>query len=92
MAAKKTSQAIHFISGSDEAAVKKAASELAAKMAPGADVFGLEIIDGGVDTVDAAIARTRETMTGSVESSLNVGMITTIRPRSAKDVVDIPPA
>jgi hypothetical protein len=31
-------------------------------------------------------------MTGSVESSLNVGMITTIRPRSAKDVVDIPPA
>jgi hypothetical protein len=31
-------------------------------------------------------------MTGSVESSLNVGMITTIRPRSAKDVVDIRPA
>ena len=62
MAAKKTSQAIYFISGSDEAAVKKAASELAAKLAPGADVFGLEIIDGGVDSVDAAIARTRETM------------------------------
>ncbi|NDG71294.1 MAG: hypothetical protein EBY32_08320 [Proteobacteria bacterium] len=62
MAAKKTSSAIHFISGSDDAAVKKAASELATKLAPGADAFGLEIIDGAVETVDASIARTRETM------------------------------
>jgi DNA polymerase-3 subunit delta len=42
--------------------VKKAASELAAKLAPGADAFGLEIIDGAVDTVDAAVSRTREAM------------------------------
>ncbi len=62
MAATKSSSAIHFISGSDDAAVKKAASELAAKLAPGADAFGLEIIDGAVETVDAAIARTREAM------------------------------
>lgn len=62
MAAKKTSSAIHFLSGSDDAAVKKAASELAARLAPGADAFGLEIIDGAVDTVDAAISRTREAM------------------------------
>ena len=62
MAAKKTSSAIHFISGSDDAAVKRAASELAAKLAPAADAFGLEIIDGAVETVDASIARTRETM------------------------------
>ena len=62
MVAKKSSSAIHFISGSDDSAVKKAASELAAKLAPGADAFGLEIIDGAVETVDAAIARTREAM------------------------------
>jgi DNA polymerase-3 subunit delta len=62
MAAKKTTSAIHFISGSDDAAVKKAASELAAKLAPGADAFGLEIIDGAVETVDASIARMRDTM------------------------------
>lgn len=62
MAAKKSSSAIHFISGSDDAAVKRAASELAATLAPGADAFGLEIIDGAVETVDASIARTRETM------------------------------
>ena len=62
MAAKKTSSAIHFISGSDDAAVKKAASALATKLAPGADAFGLEIIDGAVETVDVAIARTREAM------------------------------
>lgn len=62
MAVKKSSSAIHFISGSDDSAVKRAASELAAKLAPGADAFGLEIIDGAVDTVDAAVARTRETM------------------------------
>lgn len=62
MAANKTSSAIHFISGSDDAAVKKAASELAMKLAPGADAFGLEVIDGAVETVDAAISRTRESM------------------------------
>ena len=45
---------IHFISGSDEAAVKKAAAELAAKLAP-ADAMNLEVIDGRADTVDDAV-------------------------------------
>ena len=45
---------IYFITGSDESAVKKAAVALAAELAPGADAFGLETIDGAVDTVDAA--------------------------------------
>ncbi len=59
----KTSQApVYFVSGSDDAAVKKAASELAAKIAPGADAFGLEVIDGGVETVDASISRVSEAM------------------------------
>ena len=49
----KTSQ-IYFLTGSDEAAVKKAASALAQKLAPGADAFGLETIDGAVDNVDAS--------------------------------------
>ncbi len=62
MPAKKNSSAIHFITGSDEAAVKRAASELAAKLAPGADAFGLETIDGAVETVDAAISKTQETI------------------------------
>lgn len=60
MPAKKTASAIHFLTGSDEAGVKKAAVELAAKLAPGADAFGLETIDGAVDTVDAAVARINE--------------------------------
>ncbi|MEI6034719.1 MAG: hypothetical protein WCS65_10620 [Verrucomicrobiae bacterium] len=47
----------HFIAGSDEAAVKKAAVALAAHLAPGADAFGLETIDGAVDTVDLAVSR-----------------------------------
>ena len=45
---------IYFITGSDESAVKKAAVTLAAELAPGADAFGLDMIDGAVDTVDAA--------------------------------------
>ncbi len=51
----------HFITGSDEAAVKKAAVARAAELAPGADAFGLETIDGSVDTVDAAVAKINET-------------------------------
>lgn len=50
-----------FITGSDEAAVKKAAVALAAEIAPGADAFGLETIDGAVDTVDAATSKIHET-------------------------------
>ena len=47
----------YFITGSDESAVKKAAVALAAELAPGADAFGLETIDGAVDTVDAATGK-----------------------------------
>ncbi len=55
MAAAKTKTShMYFLTGSDEAGVKKAAVALAAKLAPGADAFGLEIIDGAVDTVDPA--------------------------------------
>ena len=61
MPAKKPTSPIHFVSGSDEAAVKKTAAELAAKLAPGADAFGLEVIDGAVETVDPSISRIRET-------------------------------
>lgn len=53
---------MYFIAGSDDAAVKKAASALAEKLAPGADAFGLEVIDGGVETVDAAVSRLQETL------------------------------
>ncbi len=51
----------YLIAGSDEAAVKKAAVALAEKIAPGADAFGLEVIDGGVDTVDAAVSKIHDT-------------------------------
>jgi DNA polymerase-3 subunit delta len=54
MASKTTT---YFVTGSDESAVKKAAVALAAELAPGADAFGLETIDGAVDTVDAAVAK-----------------------------------
>jgi DNA polymerase-3 subunit delta len=59
--ANKLTSPVHFVSGSDEAAVKKTAAELAAKLAPGADAFGLETIDGAVDTVDPSISRIRDT-------------------------------
>ncbi|MFM8363999.1 MAG: DNA polymerase III subunit delta [Verrucomicrobiota bacterium] len=62
MPAKKSQSAIHFVTGSDDAAVKKAALDLAAKLAPGADAFGLETIDGAVDLVDPSITRIRQTM------------------------------
>lgn len=61
MPAKKSKLAVYFISGSDEAEVKKAASGLAAELAPGADAFGLETIDGAVDTVDAAVGKINAT-------------------------------
>lgn len=60
--AKKSQSAIHFVTGSDDAAVKKTALELSAKLAPGADAFGLETIDGAVELVDPAISRIRQTM------------------------------
>ena len=60
--AKSKTAKIHFLTGSDEAEVKKAASALVEELAPGADAFGLEIIDGAVDTVDTATAAIRETI------------------------------
>ncbi len=51
----------YFITGSDESAVKKAAVALAAELAPGADAFALDMIDGAVDTVDAAVGKIHET-------------------------------
>lgn len=50
---KSKTASVHFVTGSDESAVKKAASALAQKLAPGADAFSLETIDGAVDSVDA---------------------------------------
>ncbi len=48
-------QAIHFITGSDEAAVKSTASNLAESLVPGLNAFTREIIDGAADNVDQAI-------------------------------------
>jgi DNA polymerase-3 subunit delta len=62
MAAKKTSSKIHFVAGNDEAEVKKTALDLSRRLAPDADAFGLEIVDGGVETVEAAGSRLRQTM------------------------------
>jgi DNA polymerase-3 subunit delta len=53
---------IHFLAGSDEDAVKKAALALSQKLAP-ADAMNFEIIDGRADSVDDAarsIAKVRE--------------------------------
>jgi DNA polymerase-3 subunit delta len=46
--------AIHFLGGTDEDAVKKAAAELARRLDPG-DAMNFETIDGRSDTVDDAI-------------------------------------
>ena len=53
--AKTRASEVHFVTGSDEAAVRKAAVELAKELAPDADVFGLEVIDGAADNVEAAV-------------------------------------
>ncbi|MCE0482668.1 MAG: DNA polymerase III subunit delta [Methylacidiphilales bacterium] len=53
---------IHFLCGSDEDAVKKAAADLAAKLAP-ADPMNFETIDGRANTVEEAaqsVQRVRE--------------------------------
>ncbi len=65
MPAKKAPKAdtgIHFVTGSDEAAVKKAATELAARLAPSDDPFAVETIDGAVPTVDEAVHRIHATI------------------------------
>ncbi len=52
-----TSTRIYFVTGSDESGVKKAATELAAQLAPSDDPFAIETIDGAVGTVDEAQAK-----------------------------------
>src|SRR6058998_3449466 len=54
---------IHAIVGSDDAEVKRVATELANKLTPpGAGDFGVEVIDGAVDNADQAAARIRSTI------------------------------
>ena len=56
VSAKTRAPEVHFVTGSDEAAVRKASIELAKELAPDADVFGLEMIDGAADNAEAAIS------------------------------------
>src|SRR5438874_7603417 len=61
--AKTKALAVYAIVGSDEAAVKREASELARKLTPGdAGDFGLEIIDGLADNVEGAAGAIRSTI------------------------------
>ncbi len=52
-AAKNSASQVYFVSGTDEAAVRKTAAALVQKLAPDADVFGLETIDGNVKVEEA---------------------------------------
>jgi DNA polymerase III subunit delta len=63
-AAKKLSQC-YFVTGSDEAGVKRSARALADELAPGADAFGMDVIDGAVDSVEACV-RQAEAAVGAV--------------------------
>src|SRR5436309_12826743 len=61
--AKTPSANIHAVVGSDEAEVKRVATELATNLTPsGAGDFGLEIIDGAADNTEQAAARIRSTI------------------------------
>ena len=54
---------IYAVVGSDEAEVKRAAAELAAKLTPpDAGDFGLEVIDGVADNAEQAASRIRSTI------------------------------
>ena len=51
---------IHAVIGSDEAEVKRAATELAQTLTPeDAGDFGLDVIDGAADNAEQAVARIR---------------------------------
>jgi DNA polymerase III subunit delta len=66
---KKSAAAIHAIVGSDEAAVKRAAKEIADKLAPAdAGEFGSDIIDGRADNAEQAATRIHQ----AVESILTL--------------------
>jgi DNA polymerase III subunit delta len=53
---------IHFLTGSNEAAVRSAAVALARELAPDADIFGLETIDGAVESAEAGTACVQRTV------------------------------
>ena len=56
---------IHFVTGSDEAEVRRTAQGLAAQLAPAdAGEFGLEIIDAPADTVDCSVDMIESTLQG----------------------------
>ncbi len=60
---KETTANIHAVVGSDESEVKRAASELAARLAPpDAGEFGVEVIDACADNVDQSVSRIRSTI------------------------------
>src|SRR5216110_3122260 len=57
---KAASANIYAVVGSDEAEVKRVATELATNLTPaGAGDFGLEVIDGAADNAEQAAARIR---------------------------------
>lgn len=64
---------LHFVTGSDESAVKKAATELAMKLAPSDDPFAIETIDGAVATVDEAVTRVHQTIEALLTVSFFAG-------------------
>lgn len=54
---------LHFVTGSDEAEVRRTAQGLAAKLAPtDGGEFGLEIIEAPADTVDCSIEMVHQTL------------------------------
>jgi DNA polymerase-3 subunit delta len=54
---------LHFVTGSDEAEVRRTAQGLAAKLAPAdGGEFGLEVIEAPADTVDCSIEMVQQTL------------------------------
>ncbi len=63
MASRKTKDATcFFVTGSDEVGVKKTAVALAESLAPGADAFGIEVVDGAVDSAEAAVGKIEDAL------------------------------
>lgn len=54
-----------LVAGTDEAAVKKEAAALVRQLAPEADAFGLDVVDGAADTAEMA-AQALRTVTSSL--------------------------